>query len=55
MRLSSGFRVVEAVGLAGAQDRVQDVDAAAGERDQRLVMALPFGAFTGVEGALAVG
>ena len=51
MRLSSGFGVVEAVGLPGAQQCVEDVDAAAGECDDGLVVSFSFASFAAVEGA----
>lgn len=51
MRLSSGSAVDFAVVVtARAQDRVQDVDAPAGEREDRLVVGLAFGPFAGVVG-----
>jgi hypothetical protein len=50
MRLSSSFGRSRFVGLAGAQDGVQDVDAASCERDDGLVVGFSFGALAGVEG-----
>src|SRR3954469_12775966 len=54
MRLSSGFGVSALVGRSVAQHGVQDVDAAAGEREDGLVVGVSLGAFEPVEG-LAVG
>jgi len=54
MRLSSGFGVSELVGRAVAQHRVQDVDAAAGECEDGLMVGLSLVALASVEG-LAVG
>src|SRR3954453_9510519 len=50
MWLSSSFGGSDLVWLAVCEDGVQDVDAAAGERDDGLVVGLVFGAFAGVEG-----
>jgi hypothetical protein len=51
MRLPSGSGVFGAVGLSAAEDGVDEVDAAAGERDHGLAVALSFVPLAGVEGA----
>jgi hypothetical protein len=50
MRLSIGGAAAVVVGVSGAQDGVQDVDASAGEREYGLVVGLVFGAFARVVG-----
>ena len=54
MLLSSSCRgvgpVAGLVGLSGAEDGVEDVDAASGKGDEGLVVSFALGAFAGVEG-----